>query len=102
MGVIGKAMILTALISEFGLQEKVFTATFTALHPAFKSVADTRLEVVLTLIGRVESSKPCSQGLSHQVLSALFFPSGAVKKLRKLHSRPLLALMRPLLEAIYM
>src|SRR5271157_1638074 len=80
--IVGQAMVLAALVGEFGLQKQigalhhasVVRGTKTFPHPGFKIMA--------TLVCRIDGSKPRADRQLCETRSAVLFPCGAIDESR--------------------
>src|SRR5277367_38137 len=77
-GIIRQAIVLAALVGEFGLQEKIGACNDSRAIGSSQSFADSSLGVVTALVCGINPSKPCTQGEFGERGSAVFFPGSAV------------------------
>ena len=75
-------MVLAVAISELGLEKKLVAADGAAGDRVRQRVAQGSFEIVLALIGRIERAKARPQRERDQLRGAVFFPRGAVEKVR--------------------
>src|SRR5580692_13034423 len=86
-------MVLTTLVSEFGLQKKIAAGHDAGAIGSGQALADSGFMIVAALVGGVDAAKTRADGEFGQGSGAVFLPRGAVEKIRdgKLggHCRPL-------------
>ena len=80
-------MVLSALVSEFGLQEKIGAGGHAGAIGGGQALADSGFEVMLSLVGGVDGAKTRAQRQFSKTRSAVFLPGGAVEKIRNGGSR---------------
>ena len=74
-------MVLTALISEFRLQEKICSRYYTGAIRGGQPPSYSGFEVMPSLVGCVDAPKAHAKREFGERWSAVFFPGGAVKKI---------------------
>src|SRR5450631_806250 len=80
-GIVGKAVILPALVSELGLQKKLGARYDARAIGGGQTFADSGFEVVLALVGGVDGSKAHAECPFGKGCGAVFLPGGAVEKI---------------------
>src|SRR5258708_6570153 len=78
-------MILSSLVDEFRLQEKIFARDNSGTIGCGQSFADSGFEVVLALVGGVDGAKAGADREFDESGGAVFLPGSAVEKLRVGH-----------------
>src|SRR5438270_8819224 len=73
-----EAVILATLISKLCLKKEVFSHNCPRGDCGPDCSADVFFDIVLALIGRVESAEPRSYRLQHECFSAVLLPSCAI------------------------
>ena len=80
--IIGKAVILSALKSKLGLEEKVITLDDATLNGCCNALTNGGLIIMATLIGRVDTTKAVAYRQLGQMPGLFFFPRGSIEKAR--------------------
>jgi hypothetical protein len=80
-------MILSALIGEFGLEEKIFPCDDTGLIQGGERLADSGFKIMTTLVGGINGSEAVTDGQFSKRRRTVFLPGGAVEKVRNGGSR---------------
>src|SRR5579872_5061045 len=78
--IVRQAMILPALVSEFGLQKEIRARHHARTIGSSEPFADSGLEVMPPLVGRVDRPKPRAQREFREFCGAGFLPGSAVNK----------------------
>jgi len=73
---------LPFLIGELGLKKEIGARNEAGGIGGCKSLADCGFKVVLALVGRIDGAKAGADGEFGEGCSAIFFPGGAVEKIR--------------------
>lgn len=73
-------MVLPTLVGEFCLQKKIAARYQTRAISRRQAFSDSSLEIMPSLIGRINASKARAQRELRESRSAVFLPSGAVEK----------------------
>jgi hypothetical protein len=82
-GIVGQAMVLASLVSEFGLQEKIVAGGYAFAIGSAQCFSDCGFEVMFALIGGIDGAEAGAQGEFGQRGRAILFPGGAVEKCGK-------------------
>jgi hypothetical protein len=75
-------MVLTGTVGEFGLEKKIGAGDHTGAIACGQSLTDAGLKIVAALIGGVDGAESREDGELDEASGALFFPGGAVKKVK--------------------
>lgn len=75
-------MVLPFLIREFGLEEKIFARYKASAIGGSQSFTDSGFKVVAALVGGVDGAEAGADGEFSQSRCSVFFPGGAVQKVR--------------------
>src|SRR5258707_15866774 len=80
---VGQAVVLSALVSEFCLQEEILAGHDAGAIGRGESFTDSGFEVMLALVGGVDGAKACTDREFDRGRGAVSFPGGAEEKFRE-------------------
>jgi len=81
--IVGQPMILSTLISEFGLQKKIRPRHRPRSIRRSQSLSNSDLEIMLPLIGRIDATKPGAHSQFRESSRAVLLPGSSIKKRRR-------------------
>jgi hypothetical protein len=85
LGIVGQAMVLSALVGEFGLQEEIFAGHDSGAIGCGQSLTDSGFEIVAALVGGVDGAETGADREFGESCGAVFFPGCTVEKIREGH-----------------